>query len=177
MLAAASKALPAQAEFNPNRRSPDGMEYYLPTTPPEVVPDITFSFGGDDKDVRRLSDFRGKVVLLNLWATWCPSCIEEMPSLDRLQAKLGGPDFTVLPVSMDRGGSEVIIDFYAEHQLTSLPLAIDNAISIARKIQPRGLPYTLLINRFGEEVGSSLGGEVWDSEASMRVITNVINAT
>ncbi|HEX4568793.1 MAG TPA: TlpA family protein disulfide reductase, partial [Dongiaceae bacterium] len=67
-----------------------------------------------------LADFRGKLVLLNVWATWCAPCRAEMPSLDRLQAKLGDEGLLVLPLSLDRGGGPVVAVYYGQHDITHL---------------------------------------------------------
>lgn len=172
ILAASVKAFPATAANGSH-----GLENYRETTPPRKVPDLSFSYGGSDSNVRHLSEFSGKVILLNIWATWCPSCVLEMPALDRLQGQRGGDDFMVLPISVDRGGSSVVQEFYANNAIKHLPLAIDNSLAITRKINPRGLPFTLLINRRGEEVGSSLGDEEWDGPAALALIMSLINET
>ena len=62
-----------------------------------------------------ITDFRGRVVLVNFWATWCAPCIRELPSLDRLQAEMGGKDFTVLAISADRGGVKTAAPFLEKH--------------------------------------------------------------
>jgi thiol-disulfide isomerase/thioredoxin len=79
---------------------------------PQALPDLSFT--GADGKPHRLSEWRGKVVLLNVWATWCAPCKVEMPSLDRLQAKLGGEAFSVLALSVDRTGIEKPAAFFAE---------------------------------------------------------------
>ena len=79
---------------------------------PKSVPELHFTDG--DGKARTLADFRGKVVLLNIWATWCGPCRKEMPTLDRLQAALGGPDFEVVPLSIDHKCIEAVDKFYAE---------------------------------------------------------------
>src|SRR5213593_1216437 len=79
---------------------------------PKSLPKIQFQ--DSEGKTLTLADFRGKLVLLNLWATWCLPCRHEMPTLDQLQAELGGPDFQVLALSMDRGGLEAIAKFYDE---------------------------------------------------------------
>jgi len=90
---------------------------------PTSVPEITF----DDAEgqARKLADFKGKVLLVNIWATWCGPCRKEMPALDRLQAHLGGSDFEVIPVSIDRGGMEAIRKFYSEIGVHNLAMYID----------------------------------------------------
>ena len=85
--------------------------FVLPDTP-KPLPEIAFVDG--EGKVGALADLRGKVVLLNIWATWCLPCRKEMPTLDRLQAQLGGPDFEVVALSIDRRGVEKARKFYAE---------------------------------------------------------------
>src|SRR6516164_4137900 len=91
---------------------------------PRVVPDIVFN-DADGRQVR-LSDWRGQLVLLNIWATWCAPCKAELPSLDRLQAKLGGKGFTVLALSTDRGGPKAPAQFFSREGITHLKVFNDN---------------------------------------------------
>lgn len=92
---------------------------------PQPLPEIQFQDG--DGQPKTLADFSGKVVLLNIWATWCAPCRKEMPTLDRLQAKLGGPDFEVVTLSMDRGGADNVKKFFAEIGIEHLALNIDTS--------------------------------------------------
>jgi thiol-disulfide isomerase/thioredoxin len=87
--------------------SPD----FVVIDPPRPLPDIAIADG--EGKFRSPVDFRGKYVLLNIWATWCVPCRKEMPTLDRLEGKLGGPDFQVVALSIDRGGGAVR-KFYAD---------------------------------------------------------------
>jgi thiol-disulfide isomerase/thioredoxin len=128
---------------------------------PVDVPDIRFEDGGGKP--RTLADFRGKVVLLNIWATWCAPCREEMPTLDRLQAELGGADFEVIALSMDRAGPEQVKKFFAEIGAKHLALNIDVSAKAMFTLGAPGLPMTLLIDRKGEEIGRLIGPAEWDS--------------
>ena len=110
-----------------------------------------------------MADFRGKVVLLNIWATWCAPCRREMPTLDRLQAELGGPEFEVVAVSIDRKGLEVVSAFYAEIGVSHLAAYIDGSGKAAGALSVRGMPTTLLIDRDGRELGRLVGPAEWDS--------------
>lgn len=112
---------------------------------------------------RSLADFRGKVVVLNLWATWCVPCRREMPALDRLQATLGGVDLEVVPLSVDRGGLEIVRKFYSEVNIRSLAVYTDSSGQVLRAAGAIGLPTTLIIDRAGQEVGRALGPAEWDS--------------
>jgi thiol-disulfide isomerase/thioredoxin len=119
---------------------------------------------------RSLAEFRGKAVLLNLWATWCVPCREEMPTLDRLQARLGGNDFEVVAVSLDRGGPERPADFLAEIGATHLAVYLADTVAVRRAIGVFGLPATLFIDREGREVHRVVGPAEWDSPEMIATI-------
>ena len=128
---------------------------------PAAVPEISFAdVAGQPKT---LADYSGRVVLLNIWATWCAPCRKEMPTLDRLQAKLGGPDFEVIALSMDRKGPDVVKKFYAEIGVTHLALNIDTSAKAMFALNAVGLPMTLLIDRDGKEIGRLIGPAEWDA--------------
>ncbi|MGE3738368.1 MAG: TlpA family protein disulfide reductase [Geminicoccaceae bacterium] len=132
---------------------------------PRPVPELRFVDGAGRP--RALADFRGKVVLLNLWATWCVPCRKEMPALDRLQAHLGGPDFEVVALSIDRKGLPAVQAFYAELGLKALAIYVDAKGDSANQVGALGIPTTLLIDRKGDEVGRVAGPREWDSQQSM----------
>lgn len=128
---------------------------------PKSLPEIQLQ--DSEGKTLTLADFRGKLVLLNLWATWCLPCRHEMPTLDRLQAELGGPDFQVLALSMDRGGLEAIAKFYDEVGVKHLAMYLDSSMEAASILGAVGLPTTLLIDREGREIGRLVGPAEWDS--------------
>jgi thiol-disulfide isomerase/thioredoxin len=128
---------------------------------PRPLPDIEFENG--QGVAMSLADFRGKVVLLNIWATWCAPCRREMPTLERLQAELGGPDFEVLALSLDRKGLPVVKEFYEELDLQELATYVDESGAAQRALNVLGLPTTLLLDRAGNEIGRLLGPAEWDS--------------
>jgi thiol-disulfide isomerase/thioredoxin len=136
----------------------------------QPVPELHFA-DAKGKPVS-LADFRGKTILLNIWASWCPPCRAEMPALDRLQAKLGGPDFEVIPVSIDQGGSALVLieEFFRELGVHQLPIYIDPTGQAAGEVGSVGLPTTLLIDRDGKEVGRLIGGADWDSPEAIAFI-------
>lgn len=137
---------------------------------PKPLPEIQFE-GGDGQQ-HALSGFRGKVLLLNIWATWCGPCRREMPTLNRLQAELGGPDFEVMALSIDRAGTDVVRKFYAEVGVTHLAMYIDNSGKAARELGAVGLPTTLLIDREGREIGRLVGPAEWDAPEMVAFIRN-----
>jgi thiol-disulfide isomerase/thioredoxin len=128
---------------------------------PTPVPESNF----DDADgqARNFADFKGKVLLVNIWATWCVPCRKEMPALDRLQARLGGSDFAVIPISIDRGGMEAIRKFYSEAGVHNLAMYVDTAGQVLRQVRALGLPTTLLIDGAGQEIGRVIGPAEWDT--------------
>ena len=132
------------------------------------VPEIHFVDG--DGRAMTLANFRGRAVLLNIWATWCVPCRKEMPTLDRLQAKLGGPNFQVVTLSIDRKGIPVVKQFYKELGLKSLGIYVDQSGNAASVLGAIGIPTTLLIDRKGREIGRKVGPAVWDSPDVIDVI-------
>lgn len=122
-----------------------------------------------------LADFRGRVVLLNIWATWCVPCREEMPTLDALQEKLGGDDFHVLPLSIDRAGMEIVRRFYDEIGIRHLDTYLAEDIRVMAAFAVVGLPTTILIDRDGFERGRLVGPAEWDSPEVMAQIQTIIN--
>jgi thiol-disulfide isomerase/thioredoxin len=128
---------------------------------PAVMPELNF-VDGKNRELS-LESFHDKVVLLNIWATWCVPCRQEMPALDRLQAMLGGTDFEVVALSIDRGQIDIIEDFYEELELSSLAIYQDSTGGAPYKLNVRGIPATLLINRQGNELGRVVGPAEWDS--------------
>jgi thiol-disulfide isomerase/thioredoxin len=129
---------------------------------PCPLPPLTFQdASGKDKT---LADFHGSVVLLNLWATWCPPCIREMPALNALQQRLGSDDFKVVAISQDRGGAAVAGKWLSSNGFTALPLYLDPTASVGRTLESPGLPVTLLIDRQGRELARLYGPADWDSD-------------
>jgi thiol-disulfide isomerase/thioredoxin len=140
---------------------------------PKPVPEFQFT-DGEGKTLT-LADFRGRTVLLNIWATWCVPCRKEMPSLDRLQAALGGPDFEVLPVSIDRKGRDAVNQFYAEVGLQHLARYVAPAAGqLLDTFGIFGLPATLLIDRQGREIGRLVGPAEWDAPDTIAFLKDVI---
>ena len=121
-----------------------------------------------------LGDFAGRVILLNIWATWCPPCREEMPTLDRLQSRLGGADFAVLPLCIDDAGIGRGRRFYDEIGIVDLPLYWAEALRVQLALAFIGLPTTLLIDRQTREIGRLQGPYAWDSEDAVDQIVGAL---
>ncbi|MAT64020.1 MAG: TlpA-like protein disulfide reductase [Gammaproteobacteria bacterium] len=128
---------------------------------PRPVPEIAFTDG--EGEPRTLDAWRGKIVLLNIWATWCGPCRAEMPTLDRLQARLGSDRFEVIALSIDRAGVGVVAEFFEEIGIEHLRIFIDESGGAARDLKVFGLPATLLIGRDGRELGRLVGPAEWDT--------------
>lgn len=140
----------------------------------KTFPNVAFENGAGRKVT--LADFRGKVVLLNLWATWCAPCRKEMPSLDRLQRQLGGPGFEVVALSIDRGGTAAVQIFYEEINVRALAVYIDASGQAPGQLGVVGIPTTLLIDGAGREIGRLTGPAEWDSPAAIAAIRRHLDA-
>jgi thiol-disulfide isomerase/thioredoxin len=128
---------------------------------PRPLPPVRFeTVGGLQVD---LSDFRGQTVLLNIWATWCPPCRKEMPSLDRLQSKLGERGIQIIALSIDRAGMSAVERFFRETGIQHLTPYLDNSGNTSRVLGVSALPTTLLIDSAGREIGRLIGPAQWDA--------------
>lgn len=120
-----------------------------------------------------LADKRGKVILVNFWATWCAPCVVEMPYLDTLQARYGSDEFEVVAISMDRTIDEAA-QFYQDNGLTHLALYHDQSFRAAMVAGARGLPLSVLYDRTGAEIGRLDGDAAWASEDAFALIEAAI---
>lgn len=129
---------------------------------------------GDGRDLT-LADFRGRIVLLNVWATWCAPCRKEMPMLDRLHAQLGGSDFHVLPLSIDKAGLKPVRQFYEEIGIQNLGVYLAEDFQAMLAFSVIGLPTTLLIDRQSREIARLVGPAEWDSPEALTQFKTVIS--
>jgi thiol-disulfide isomerase/thioredoxin len=135
---------------------------------PEALADVTFQDAqGQPKS---LNDFKGKTVLLNLWATWCAPCREEMPSLDRLEKELGSDKFEVVALALDRGGADAARKFLDGIKVQNLKLYVDSSTRAGSALRIVGMPTTILIGPDGREIGRLPGPAEWDSADAKRLI-------
>jgi len=172
-------AMPAQAAEGGKRGAlpplSGEMRKFIAADAPKPVPPIAFR---DEKDAEiGLEAFRGQIVLLNLWATWCIPCRQEMPALDRLQARIG-PDqgFRVVPLAVDRAGRAKVEAFLTEVGVKNLKPYLDVTMKSARNLGANGLPTTLLLDREGRELGRLIGEAVWDSDEAIDLIRTILKA-
>ncbi len=124
-----------------------------------------------------LADYSGKVVLLNIWATWCPPCRAEMPTIDRLAGAMAGPDFAVIALSTDRAGPERVAQFYDDIQIENLRVMHDRTGNFARQAGVLGLPVTLILDRQGREIARLLGDADWASPEARAILRRIIEMT
>ncbi len=165
--AAQSSVAGAQAAAG-EAEAPPGFAF---ATPPQALPDESFQSADGETS---LAAFQGKVVVLNFWATWCAPCVREMPSLDRLQAMLGGDDFEVIALSEDRGGMPLVVRFYEKYGLENLARYLDPQGRVAAVLGVVGMPTTLVIDRAGREIGRIVGPAEWDSRAALALVRGVL---
>ncbi|MHA1549121.1 MAG: thiol:disulfide interchange protein TlpA [Alphaproteobacteria bacterium] len=145
---------------------------------PDSLTDLAFK-AADDRQTG-IDAFAGKVVLLNLWATWCGPCRAEMPSLDRLQAEMGGDSFEVVAVNIDTADPERALDFLEEIGVGNLAFYADRTTKIFNDLKRRGLalglPVTLLIDAQGCTIGGVQGPAEWDSPDAKALIQAALDA-
>jgi thiol-disulfide isomerase/thioredoxin len=124
-------------------------------------------------ETRARQDYRGRVVLLNFWASWCPPCREEFPSLQRLQQALGGRDFTVLAIAV--ADSEAAVNGFLEGRRPGFDVLLDDERKTAADYRAAGVPVTYLLDREGRLLAGKTGPQNWDSPQMQRLIRHFIN--
>lgn len=142
---------------------------------PKPVSATAFNLA-DEAGMTSLEDYRGKVVLVNFWATWCAPCRKEMPQLAELQAEFGGEDFEVLTIATGRNSPVGIQKFFDETGIDNLPRHQDPKQALAREMAVIGLPITVLLDRDGQEVARLLGDAEWNSESAKAIIRAMIDS-
>ncbi len=139
---------------------------------PKQVPGVEFT--DPEGGSHRLADYAGQVVLVNFWATWCAPCRKEMPTLEALQAALGGADFRVLTIATGRNTPAAIDRFFAQAGVEKLPVLLDPRSALARQMAVFGLPTTVLLDREGREIARLTGDADWASDSALAVLGAVI---
>ncbi|MEH6403841.1 MAG: TlpA disulfide reductase family protein [Sneathiella sp.] len=132
------------------------------------------SFVNEEGETLDISAWRGKVVLLNIWATWCVPCREEMPTLDRLQKQIGGKYFEVAALSIDQGGVEKVRKFYNQINIDQLKIYVDQSMSATTRLGAFGIPATLLLSPDGLELGRFVGPTTWDTPEMISFLESII---
>jgi thiol-disulfide isomerase/thioredoxin len=142
-------------------KPPNSLPFLVLATSPKAVPSVAFSDAAGRRHA--LSEFRGRTVLLNLWAPWCVPCLRELPALVRLSKALPPPKLTVIAVDVGRGGPADARSFLAEHGAAVLPVYVDSDIALVRAFGAYGLPLTVMIDPSGREIARSVGAGAWDA--------------
>lgn len=151
------------------RQSPGFKLIHFPKalpTPDVTLPDL------NGKPVRLL-DLKGKVLLLNFWATWCPPCVEEMPSMEKLHRRFRGRPLAVVAVSMDEGGVEPVREFVKKWKLTFLVLR-DAEKKTESPFGVRGLPLSYVIDRRGRMIAGAIGAQNWASQEAFEYFERLV---
>jgi thiol-disulfide isomerase/thioredoxin len=146
---------------------------FIPTVPAVPAPIEPF-FDAQGRELS-LHEFGGKVVLLNLWATWCAPCLKELPSLDRLQAALGGDRFQVVAVSIDRQGIDAVQPYFKKLQISGLPIYVEPKSRLARALGLQVLPSTIIIGPHGTMQGKLIGAAEWDAPEALELLRYYID--
>ena len=134
-----------------------------------------FTLPGLDGKMVNLTDYKGKVVLLNIWATWCPPCVEEMPSMEKLHQELKNEDFAILAVSIDASGAIKVLPFMKKHKLT-FPVLSDDRGDIKSLYWTTGIPESFILDKNGVIVEKVIGPRDWATPGVIRYFQNLIQS-
>ena len=166
-------AAPALAKVTPSLLTGSLAKFTL-AKEPKPLPDLAF-IDAEDKTVK-LSDYKGKTVLLNFWATWCAPCVKEMPSLDKLQAEMGKDKFVVLPLSLDGPSKPKVAPFYADKKLANLGIYFDKGKKALGALDISVLPTSVLVDPQGREIGRMEGDADWDGPEALALMKAAVSA-
>ncbi len=169
----AAVLFPAVRNDGPVPRITGEIQYFKLKRNPAAVPDLAIEDGAGQ--TVRLGSFRGRVVVLNFWATWCAPCVHEMPSLDVLAARLKGPRFRLVALNEDRGGARVAAPFLARLKLNNIALYTDPDGAVQRALGVAGLPTTVVIDARGREVGRIIAPADWSAPEAVALVRAFID--
>jgi thiol-disulfide isomerase/thioredoxin len=172
LLIQSRRPAPPELTLVPAERGPMPAPAFALAAPPRPLPALAFTDGAGK--AMTLADFHGRVVLLNIWATWCAPCRQEMPTLDRLQASLGSRDFEVVALSVDRKGLDAVTGYFAAIGAKALRPYVDSSGKVATALDLPGVPTTFLIDREGREVARVVGAADWSQPAAADLIRKTL---
>lgn len=139
-----------------------------------AAPDFRANPMAPGSEAKGIADYKGEVVLLNIWATWCGPCRVEMPSMQRLEERLGPKGLKIVAVSVDDAGFEKAINDFAEEYKLSFEILHDPAKRIERQYQTTGVPETFIIGRDGKVRRRVIGQDNWDSQANVAFLERLL---
>ncbi|MDA8585113.1 TlpA family protein disulfide reductase [Rhodobacteraceae bacterium] len=151
----------------------EGTMKKLSFSEPQPVSDIAFTDPGGKEFT--LADYKGKMVLVNFWATWCAPCRKEMPQLAELQTEFGGDAFEVVTIATGRNSVTGIRKFFDEIEVDNLPIFLDPRQKLAREMAVLGLPITLILDTDGNEIARMRGDAEWNSDSAKAIIAALID--
>ncbi|MEA2773306.1 MAG: hypothetical protein QOD93_6268 [Acetobacteraceae bacterium] len=167
----AATALPRKPRAETLSPLSEGLD---PVSPPQTPPDGVFVT--PDGTTHHLGEFKGRGMVVNMWATWCAPCVAEMPSLEALSKALAPNDIAVLPLSSDRGGADVVRAWYQAHGITALPVLLDPKGALATAFNARGIPTTVVISTAGLVVARLEGAADWSTPEAQALIRKLVAA-
>ena len=138
-----------------------------PMEPPAIV------FTDEAGEQLSLADYRGTPVAVHFWATWCFPCRAELPTMDALQREFGDA-LVILPLSLDRDGAALVRNYYEDHDLTTLPVMIDEKMAAGRALRVHGIPATIFVNGEGAEVARVLGDRDWTDPDVIELVRHIV---
>ncbi len=162
----ANAAAPGQAALEALREG--SMMKLVIHAEPAPVPDTGFTDAGGGE--HRLSEFRGKYLAVNFWATWCAPCRKELPSLDALNREFGGEDFAVVTIATGRNMLPAITRLFDETGVETLPVLLDRDQALAREMGVFGLPVTVILDPEGREIARMTGDADWSGESARAIV-------
>jgi thiol-disulfide isomerase/thioredoxin len=168
-------AQPVAAYHEAEEPSDGTVASFKPVAPPYALPGVTFH-DAEGRPVR-LDDFTGRVVLLNLWATWCPPCVRELPALDRLAARFADAPFVVVTLALDQGGALQAAPFFTRLGIENLVLYVDPARGIGEVLPDDVLPASFFLDREGRVVSYLRSYVDWDDPAADRLVRELLAST
>ncbi len=174
ILALATIAVLYVIPSSPVHAKPPELAALAPAKTPLAEPEVAFSDALGNRHL--LSAYRGRYVLLNLWATWCGPCVKELPALAKLQAAIPEREFTVVPVNVGRSGAAETAQFLKEHGAANLPVNTDSSVALMQALHAYGLPATVLIDPQGREIARAEGPADWDAPASIAYFKALVHA-